>query len=317
MKRRTLIAAAALPGLARPTHAAEIVPSLNVFVPAAPGGGWDGLARAIETVARPAGLVGRFGFENLAGGAGTVGLARFLAQRRGRTDSLFVGGASLVGGAIASKSPVSLRDVIPVARLTEEAAVIVVPRDSRFRDVGALAEALRTEPRGIPIAGGGVGTVDHVMLGLIFRALGRRPLDAQFVAFAGGGATQSALMGGHVAAVIAGWGEFSELVKGGRVRALATTGETRLDPAVPTLRESGLDVVSTNWRGIFAAPGIPPAAREALARFATGLHDTPAWRELLDARGWADAFLAGPAFDAFLDRDHRATEEVLRDLGLA
>ena len=63
------------------------------------------------------------------GGAGTVGLARFVTQRRGKADSLLVAGSSVVGSAIASKSPVSLKDVVPVARLTEEAAVIVVPAE--------------------------------------------------------------------------------------------------------------------------------------------------------------------------------------------
>ena len=126
MKRRTLIAAAATLPLLPPTRraaAAEALPSLNILVPAAPGGGWDGLGRAIEHVATQAGLVGRFQFENLPGGAGTVGLARFVTQRRGKPDSLLVAGSSVVGSAIASKSPVSLKDVVPVARLTEEAVV--------------------------------------------------------------------------------------------------------------------------------------------------------------------------------------------------
>ncbi len=318
LKRRHLLASAAGLSAALATRGhAEAIASLYVFVPAAPGGGWDGLARALELVGRPAGLVSRFQFENVPGGAGTVGLARFIAQRRGRPDSLFVAGASLVGSAIASRSPVSLKDVVPVARLTEEAAVIVTPPDSEFRDIRQFAEALKAEPKGIPIAGAGGGTVDHVALGLLFKALGRRPLDAQFVSFPGGGATTAAVMGGQVKAAVAGWGEFSEHIKTGKVRALATTGERRLDPTVPTLKENGYDVTATNWRGIFAAPGVTEEVRAAHTRFATDLHATPAWKELLETRGWDDAFLTGPAFDAFLERDRTDTESVLKDLGLA
>ena len=318
MQRRQLLAATALLAAAgRAARAAEPIPSLNIFVPAAPGGGWDGLGRAIELVARPAGLVQGVQFENLAGGAGTVGLTRFLAQRRGRADSLFIGGASLVGPPIVNKSAYSLADVTPVARMTEEAAVVVVPPDSEFRTMRQLGEALRAEPKGIPIAGAGGGTVDHVILGLLFKAIGRKPLEAQFVSFPGGGATTAAVMGSQVKAAIAGWGEFSEHVKTGRVRALATSGERRLSPEVPTLKESGYDVVATNWRGLFAAPGITPEARAAHLRFVTALHDLPAWKALLDMRGWDDAFLTGTAFEAFLARDRADTEGVLRDLGLA
>ena len=227
----------------------------------------------------------QFQFENLAGGAGTVGLARFVAQRRGQADSLFVGGASLVGPPIVNRSPVSLADVTPLARLTEEAAVVVVPPDSEFRSMRQLGEALRAEPRGIPFAGADGGTVDHVILGLLLKAVGRRPLEAQFVSFPGGGATTAAVMGAQVKAAVAGWGEFEEHVKAGRVRALATSGERRLASDVPTLKESGYDVVATNWRGLFAAPGVSAEARATLSRLLSALHGLPAWKALLETRG--------------------------------
>ncbi|ONG58136.1 C4-dicarboxylate ABC transporter substrate-binding protein [Pseudoroseomonas deserti] len=317
MHRRSLLAAAAALPFLSAARAAEPLPSLNFLVPAAPGGGWDGLGRAIEQVGVAAGLVARCQFENLPGGSGTVGLARFVTTRRGKPDSLFVAGASLVGAAIASRSPVSLKDVVPVARLTEEAAVIVVPASSEFRDIRHFAEALKSEPRGIPIAGAGGGTVDHVVLCRLMTVLGRKPLEAQFVSFPGGGATQSAVIGAQVKAAVAGWGEFSEQVAAGRVRALATSGERRLHPDVPTLKESGYDVTTTNWRGLFAAPQVSGTPLRALTDFATSLQATPAWKELLQKRGWDDAFLTGDDFQTFVARDQAETEAVLRELGLA
>jgi putative tricarboxylic transport membrane protein len=101
------------------------------------------------------------------------------------------------------------------------------------------------------------------------------------------------------------------------MRALATTGETRSEPGLPTLKESGLDVATSNWRGVFGAPGISAAQRQALSDLMTAIHNTPAWREMLTTRGWDDAFLTGPAFEQYLARDIATTEGVLRDLGLA
>ena len=101
------------------------------------------------------------------------------------------------------------------------------------------------------------------------------------------------------------------------MRALATTGPTRTDPAIPTLKESGVDVVMTNWRGVFAAPGIRPDARDKLVALMTELHALPAWAETLKTRDWADAFLTGEAFTAFLAEDVAKTEVVLKDIGLA
>ncbi|HWT09353.1 MAG TPA: tripartite tricarboxylate transporter substrate-binding protein [Roseomonas sp.] len=320
-QRRTILAAsAALAGLglaSRHAAAQQRFASLFMFIPAGPGGGWDGLGRAIEQAARQAGLVGSFQFENVGGAGGTVGLPRFLQQRRGRPDALMVGGSVMVGAALTNKTPVSLQNTVPIARMTEEAGVIIVPAASPHQNIGQLADALKANPRAVSVAGGSAGGTDHIILGLMLQKLGRQPREASFVAFPGGGPAQAAILGGQVAAGISGWSEFSEQIKAGRVRALATTGERRLDPGVPTLKESGLDVVATNWRGVFGAPGINATQRQALVDLMTAVHATEGWRRILTDRGWEDAFLTGPAFDQFLERDRAETESVLKDLGLA
>jgi putative tricarboxylic transport membrane protein len=319
--RRTLLAASAgLAGLglaSRGAAAQQRFESLFMFIPAGPGGGWDGLGRAIEQAARQAGLVGSFQFENVGGAGGMVGLPRFLSQRRGRPNALMVGGSVMVGASLTNKTPVSLQNTVPVARMTEEAGVIIVPANSPHQTIAQLADALKANPRAVAVAGGSAGGTDHIILGLMLQKLGRQPREASFVAFPGGGPAQAAILGGQVAAGISGWSEFSEQIKAGRVRALATTGESRIDPAVPTLKESGLDVVATNWRGVFGAPGITAPQRQALIDLMTAIHATEGWRRILADRGWADAFLTGEPFDRFLERDRAETESVLKDLGLA
>lgn len=320
IRRRQALAAAlgaaAAAVVARDAAAQQRFSSLYMFIPAGPGGGWDGLGRAIEQAARAAGLVGSFQFENVGGAGGTVGLPRFLSQRRGRPDSLIVAGSVMVGAALTNRTPVSLRDTVPVARMTEEAGVIIVPASSEHRDIASLMAALRANPGQVSVAGGSAGGTDHIILGLMLRAVGRQARDAAFVAFPGGGPAQAAILGGQVKAGISGWSEFSEQIRAGRVRALATTGERRLDPNVPTLRESGIDVVATNWRGVFAAPGVNAAQRQALVDLMTAVHASEAWKRILADRGWEDAFQTGAEFERFLERDRSDTETVLRDLGL-
>jgi putative tricarboxylic transport membrane protein len=205
-----------------------------------------------------------------------------------------------------------------VARLTEEAGVIVVPASSEVRDWAALAAKLRANPGSVPVGGGSAGGTDHIALALILKALGRNPREASYVAFAGGGPANAAILGGQVAAGISGYSEFAEQIKAGRMRALATTGERRVPGTdIPTLKELGLDVVATNWRGVFCPPGLSAPQRQALIDLMTAIHATPQWKEILAARAWADAFLAGDAFAAFLKQNIAATEAVLKDLGLA
>jgi len=320
-RRRLLAAAALAPAatLAAPgARAQQRFESIFMFIPASPGGGWDSTGRAIEQAARAAGLVGSFQFENVGGAGGMVGLPRFVNQRRNQANALMVGGSVMVGAGITNKSPVTIEHVQPVARLTEEAGVIVVPASSEVRDWAALAAKLRANPGSVPVGGGSAGGTDHIALALILKALGRNPREASYVAFAGGGPANAAILGGQVAAGISGYSEFAEQIKAGRMRALATTGERRVPGTdIPTLKELGLDVVATNWRGVFCPPGLSAPQRQALIDLMTAIHATPQWKEILAARAWADAFLAGDAFAAFLKQNIAATEAVLKDLGLA
>lgn len=292
--------------------------SINMFIPAAPGGGWDSTGRAIESAAKDAGLVGSFQFENVGGAGGMVGLPRFVNQRKGQGNALMVGGSVMVGAAITNKSPVTMADVTPIACLTEEAGIIVVPTDGKIKTWKDFEEAIKANPKAVSVAGGSAGGTDHQLLGLVIKALGKNPRDAAYVAFAGGGPANAAILGGQVVAGISGYSEFAEQIKAGKMRPLAVSGSKRIPGVdVPTLKELGVNVTAANWRGIFGAPGINAAQKASLVEFATKLHDTKAWTETLEKRKWNDAFLAGAAFDAQLKKYIAETEIVLKELGLA
>lgn len=319
-RRHVLSAAvglAAAGSLARPAFAQQRFANMYVFVPAGPGGGWDGLGRAIEQASRGAGLVANFQFENVGGAGGTVGLPRFVSQRRGRGDAIMVAGAVMVGAVITNRTPVGIKDVTPIARMTTEPGVIVVPANSDIRDIQGFMAALRANPGAVSVGGGSAGGIDHITLGLMLKAVGRNAREGSYVAFAGGGPAQAAILGAQVRAGISGVSEFAEQIQAGRMRALATTGDARSLPNVPTLRESGLNIVLGNWRGVFGAPGISAAQRQALTDWMTALQASSQWRELLATRGWDDWFQTGAAFEQFLARDEEETRQVLRDIGLA
>lgn len=308
-------AAAALPAWAQPKVLFE---SINMFVPAAPGGGWDGTARAIERAAKAAGLVGAMQFENVGGAGGMVGLPRFVNQRKGQGNTLMVGGSVMVGAAIANKSPVTMREVTPIARLTEEAGVIVVPSAGKFKTWPELAAAIKANPKAVSVAGGSAGGTDHQILGLIVKNLGGNPRDAAYVAFAGGGPANAAILGNQVTAGISGYSEFEEQIKAGKMIPLAVSGAKRIPGVnVPTLSELGMSVTLSNWRGVFGAPGITSAQRDALVDFMAKVHDSSAWRQELETRKWTDVFLSGAAFEREINASIKLTEEIMKDLGLA
>jgi putative tricarboxylic transport membrane protein len=319
MLRATLLgsAALALPPLGAPA-AAQTVDSLKLFIPAAPGGGWDQTGRTIEQVMKASSLVKAIQFEHAPGAGGAVGLPRFVNNMKGQGNVLMVAGMVMVGAIIANKAPVKLTQTTPIARLTGEFEVIVVPAQSKLQSMAELVAQFKADPGKVSWAGGSAGGTDHILAGMMAKAVGIDPRKVNYVAYAGGGPAQAALLGGHVTAGISGWGEFSEQVKAGKLRALAISSDKRIDGInAPTLKEQGVAVELFNWRGVFAPPGITDAQRQALLGLVDRMVKSPAWQEELKKRDWTGIYQAGDEFAAYLKTENERIETILRDIGLA
>lgn len=292
--------------------------NLNIFVPAAPGGGWDGLGRAIEAASKTAGLTNSIQVENVGGAGGMVGLPKFVNEKKGQGNTIMIGGSVMVGAGITNKSPVTIKDVIPIARLTEEAGAIVVPTSGKIKNWNDFTAALKANPKAVSVAGGSAGGTDHQLLGLIIKALGGNAKDAAYVAFQGGGPANAAILGGQVSAGISGYSELEEHINSGKMKIIAVSGNVRIPGVnVPTIKELGLNVVIANWRGIFAAPGISAEQKNKIIDYLTKLNTSEPWKKTLVERKWTNVFLTGDAFQKALNEDIKNTEGVLKDLGLA
>jgi putative tricarboxylic transport membrane protein len=325
LNRRDLLRSAALLPAALPLSLpaidsahAQSIDLLKLFVPAAPGGGWDQTARTIEQVLRATAAVKGVQITNVAGAGGAVGLPQFLNQWKGQGNALMVAGMVMVGAIIANKSPVRLAQATPIARLTGEFLALVVPAQSPFKSARDFAAALKADPAKVPVAGGSAGGSDHILLGMIAKALGVAPSKVSYVAFAGGGPATAALLGNQVAAGISGYGEFAEQVKANKLRVLAISADTRQqDIAAPTLKEEGIDVELFNWRGVFAPPGVNDTQRKAMIALMERMTATPQWAEACKMREWTQITLLGDEYKAFLETETARIEGILKELGLA
>jgi putative tricarboxylic transport membrane protein len=296
---------------------AQGLSSLNMFIPAAPGGGWDQTGRSIELAMRTDGIIQNFQFEHAPGAGGAVGLPKFLGQRRGQENAVMVGGMVMVGSLIANKSPVKMTDLTPIARLTGEALAIVVPAASPFKTLGDLVAAFKADPGKVSIAGGSAGGSDHILAGMMAKSQGIDAKRVAYVAFAGGGPAQAAILGNQVAAGISGYGEFAEQVKAGKMRALAISADKRVPGIdVPTMKEQGVNVELFNWRGVFGAPGISAAQRAALVGLFDKMVAGPTWKSELQKKDWTGIYLSGDAYGQFLAAEIERITGILKDIGL-
>jgi putative tricarboxylic transport membrane protein len=290
-------------------------PSLKILIPANPGGGWDQTGRNLAAAMQSAKLVSSVQFENKGGAAGTIGLAQFVNGAKGDPNAMMVGGMVMIGGIHLNRSPVNLGMVTPVARLTSEWEVIVVPTSSPHKTMADLVKAFKANPGAVSWGGGSAGGTDHILVGLIAKSVGVDPAKINYVPFKGGGEAIAAIVGGHVTAGVSGVGEFAEQIKGGRMRALGVSAPAAFE-GIPSLKSQGIDVELGNWRGIFGAPGISPAQRDALVKLVKDATETPAWKGTLEKLGWTGVFLGGEDYAKFLVEDTQRIAGIIDSLGI-
>jgi putative tricarboxylic transport membrane protein len=310
---KLLLAALVSGAMAVPAFAADY----TIMAPAAPGGGWDQTARSMQEALQAEGISGNVQVTNVPGAGGTIGLAQFVNQSSGNPDALIVGGYVMVGAILTNASPVTLAEVTPIARLTGEAVVVVVPAASELQSMDDLVAALKADTGAVSWAGGSAGGADHITAGLIAKTVGVDPTQVNYIAYSGGGEALAALLGGQVTVGISGYSEFSSQIAAGELRLLAVSSDERI-PGVdaPTLREAGVDMALQNWRMVAAAPGITDEQKAAITADIETMVNSATWQATLETKGWVNTYLAGDEFAAQLAADTAATEAILKDIGL-
>ena len=312
--KRGSVAALALAGM---TSVAFAQMELKLMAPAAPGGGWDGTARSMQQALTASGLAKSVQVANVTGAGGTIGLAQLIGAK-GDGNQLMVNGFVMVGAILLNKSPVNLTQVTPIARLTAEAEVIVVPADSPIKSAKELAERLKADPGKVTWAGGSAGGTDHILAALFAQAVGADAKRINYIPFSGGGEALAAMLGGRVTAGISGYGEFEGQIKAGKLRAIAVSSDKRLEnaPDVPTMKEQGIDLELINWRSVVAPPGLSPEQTKTLVDLVEKMSKSKEWQEILKARGWDDAFLGGDAFGTFLKAEIERVSKTMTEVGM-
>ena len=311
---KSMAALAATGGLPLSALAAN---NIKMMIPANPGGGWDTTGRALGKALLDAKVADTVTYENKGGAAGALGLAQFVNASKGDPNAIMVMGAVMLGGIITGKPAVSLGSATPLARLTSEYNVFVLPANSPFKSMKDVIEQFKKDPGSVKWGGGSRGSTEHICAAMIAREVGVDATKVNYVAFRGGGEATAAILGGNVTIGGGGYSEMSEYISAGKMRALAVTSGARLKGVnVPTLKEQGINVEIGNWRGVYGAPGITPAQRKALTDMLIKTSKSKSWAESLEKNNWTSAVLAGAEFEKFVDDDFASLRATMVKSGM-
>ena len=311
---KSLLAMAAAGALPMSAHAAA---NIKMMLPANPGGGWDTTGRALGKALQDAAVASSVTYDNKGGAAGAIGLAQFVNGSKGDPNAMMVMGAVMLGGIITGKPPVDLSQATPLARLTSEYNVFVLPANSPFKTMADVVAQLKKDPGSVKWGGGSRGSTEHIAAAMIAKAVGVDPAKINYVAFRGGGEAISAILGGNVSIGGSGYSEFSEYIASGKMKPVAVTSGQRLPGVdVPTLKEQGIGVEIGNWRGVYGGPGISADQRKALIDMLDKAVKSKSWAESLKRNDWTSAWLAGDDFSKFVAADFASMKETMTAAGM-
>ena len=311
---KSVLALAAGSSFALPSMAAA---NIKMMIPANPGGGWDTTGRALGKALQDAGVASSVTYENKGGAAGIIGLAQYANATKGDGNSLMVMGAVMLGGIITGKPPVSLDKVTPIARLTSEYNVFVVPANSPLKTMKDVVEQMKKDPGSVKWGGGSRGSTEHIAAAMLAREVGVDAAKINYVPFRGGGEAVAAILGGNVTVGGSGYSEFQQYIETGKMRPIAVTSPKRLKGInIPTMIEQGYNIDIGNWRGVYAPAGLTAAQRKDLTDMVLKATKSKSWAESLEKNNWTPAWMANPEFDDFVDREFASLRATMVKSGM-
>ena len=297
---------------------AQDLESIHFLIPGGAGGGWDGTARGTGEALTKAGLIGQASYENMSGGGGGKAIGYLIENAQSNHGTLMVNSTPIVIRSLTGVFPQNFRDLSMVAGTIGDYAAFVVGKDSSFNSFSDMVEAFKADPSSVAIGGGSVpGGMDHLVAAMAMEAAGQDPTGVKYIAYDAGGKAMAGLLSGEVAAVSTGLSEAIALADAGEAKIIGITAAERVDavPDAMTLKEQGIDTEFVNWRGFFAAPGVPDEQLNAYRDVLTKMYDTPEWEEVRAQNGWVNIHNSGDDFVAFLENQEQVISELMKKLG--
>jgi tripartite-type tricarboxylate transporter receptor subunit TctC len=294
-----------------PTH------SIRFLVPFAAGGGTDIVARAVAQAITP--ILGQTVYvENRVGAQGAIG-AQFVARSAPDGYTILVGsiGTQAVNQYLYSNLPYdAVKDFAPVTRLTKTNTAMTVPVDSPFKTLKDLVDYAHQNPGKLNYAISAVGDAGH----LGFEELRyEAKIDATPIMYNSVPASITDMIGGRIDLVITSVVAQSELIKSGKIRAIAVTGSERSAalPNVPTVAESGYPgFEASSWSGLFAPAGTPPEILRKISDAVIKAYNTPEFANAMTARGFELSAMHPDEYTTFVANERAKWSKVIKEANI-
>jgi putative tricarboxylic transport membrane protein len=289
--------------------------NLDFVAPGGAGGGWDTTIRAVAQTLQATGLVeANMPVRNNPGASGAKHIAE-IQKQEGNDTIIFPQSSPLLLNYLSGTSEYSYENTTPICNLIADYAAFAVAADSPYQDMNDLFDAIKADPGSVSIVGNSsLGSMDHIQFLIIAKAAGIEDISKiNYISVEEAASAQ--VVGGHVDVISTGLTEIQGLVESGDLRALGQTSDKTIN-GIPSCVDQGIDATFVNWRGVFAAPGMPDYAVSYWSEALENMIETPEWQAQLEKYNWDAYYVPYEEYGAFLEKAQTDFESVLEELGM-
>jgi tripartite-type tricarboxylate transporter receptor subunit TctC len=248
--------------------------------------------------------------ENRVGGTGAISM--MAALNLPADGYTVISATSSTSFLIAEgKTSFSQNDFIFFGGLQVEPSAIAVRKDSPYRTLADLIDALKKSPDKVSV--GGYATAGFHQF-VYYRLQEIAGFKGIWIPFNGGNQGVLALLGGHLDATIMTPSSALTQIKSGDIRLLAISTEQRSEyfPNVPTFKEQGLDLVENIWRGVMVKRDTPPATVAKLAQAIKSVEAKPEWKKFMVENGQSAMNVSVEKMQAFVADEIQSRRKFLK-----
>ncbi len=308
-----------LTGWAPAAHAAwQPTKPIEFVIPAGTGGGADQMARLIAGLAEKHKLTPRpIIAVNKSGGAGAEGFLH-VKGKKGDAHTIVITLSNLFTTPLHTGIPFSWKDLTPVARVALDQFILWVNAETPYKTAREYLAAVKEKNGTMKMGGTGSAQEDQIITILLEQAQG---VKFTYVPFKGGGEVCVNLVGKHVDSTVNNPIECVSHWKAGRVRPLAVFDSARIPVTewkdIPTIKEAlGADITYLMLRGIFGPPDMPKEAVAWYQDLLKKVAETPEFKDYMQQGALKSAWLVGPEFNSWLEREEQAHRDLMTKGGL-
>ncbi len=290
---------------------------VQIIVPFPPGGVAELNARAAAEVLSRI-LKQPFVLVNRPGAGGATGNA-LVANAKPDGYTLLAGLASMVAippaERLGGKEPsYQIEQLVPVALISADPMMFIVRTESPLKTIQELIADAKSRPGKPSYASSGIYGNIHLAVEMLAHSAN---LNFLHVPYAGGGPANTAVLSGQVDFTLAGPASSAAFIKGGKARALAVTGVTRLAsfPDVPTLKELGYDVDFNIWCGLLAPAATPAPVMQKLRDAMRQVATDATFKTIMDRISTPIDYRDAPEFQKLYESDAKRLAETIKRIG--